>query len=183
MADEAPTQDQILARLTGQQPPAAAPAVPPAAPPATPPAAPAAPAGETPTDPADNDAAKWKALSRQNEARAKENADKAKLWDEYQKSQQTAAEQAAAALAEAQKTASEAQAQLLRYEVANTKGVPANLLVGSTKEELEASADALIAFRGQQPTNPAPNLGQGNRGTAPQESPNDWIRRAAGIRF
>jgi vacuolar-type H+-ATPase subunit I/STV1 len=34
-----------------------------------------------------------------------------------------------------------------RAEVAADKGLPANLLSGSTREELEASADALIAFR------------------------------------
>lgn len=36
-----------------------------------------------------------------------------------------------------------------RAEVAAAKGVPANLLSGSTQEELEASADALIAFKGE----------------------------------
>lgn len=36
-----------------------------------------------------------------------------------------------------------------RAEVAASKGVPAALLTGSTQEELEASADALIAFKGE----------------------------------
>lgn len=37
-----------------------------------------------------------------------------------------------------------------RAEVAAEKGIPAELLSGSTREELEASADALIAFKGDQ---------------------------------
>jgi len=34
----------------------------------------------------------------------------------------------------------------LRSEIASAKGVPANLLTGSTQEELEAQADALLEF-------------------------------------
>jgi hypothetical protein len=37
----------------------------------------------------------------------------------------------------------------LRSTVASDKGVPAALLSGSTKEELEASADALLEFKGK----------------------------------
>lgn len=37
-----------------------------------------------------------------------------------------------------------------RALVAAAKGVPEALLTGSTKEELESAADALIAFRGEQ---------------------------------
>lgn len=44
----------------------------------------------------------------------------------------------------------------LRNEVAAAKGVPANLISGSTKEELEAAADALITFRGGTPPTPTP---------------------------
>lgn len=46
------------------------------------------------------------------------------------------------------------RAARIRAEVAATKGIPANLLSGSTQEELEASADALIAFRGDVPKGP-----------------------------
>lgn len=50
-----------------------------------------------------------------------------------------------------------------RAEVAATKGVPANLLSGSTQEELEASADALIAFKGDEKPQKLiiPNEGRG----------------------
>jgi|SRR5690606_13073795 len=58
---------------------------------------------------------------------------------ELQKAQERA-EAAERALAAATVTAA-------RAEVAAAKGVPANLLSGDTREALEASADALIAFR------------------------------------
>lgn len=51
----------------------------------------------------------------------------------------------------------------LRAEVAATKGVPASLLTGGTQEELEASADALIAFRGEQKSAPSSSaIGRAN---------------------
>lgn len=40
------------------------------------------------------------------------------------------------------------EAERLRAEVAAAKGVPVDLLHGSTKEELEAYADRLLTFRG-----------------------------------
>ena len=45
--------------------------------------------------------------------------------------------------------AAELESRALRSEVAADKGVPSSLLTGSTREELEASADALIEFRGE----------------------------------
>lgn len=53
------------------------------------------------------------------------------------------------ALAEAQAKLAELTVAKTRAEVAAAKGVPAALLTGSTQEELEASADALIAFKGE----------------------------------
>lgn len=41
----------------------------------------------------------------------------------------------------------EAQGQSLRQEIATAKGVPVALLVGTDREALEASADAIVAFR------------------------------------
>lgn len=51
-------------------------------------------------------------------------------------------------LAAAEKRLQEAEVKALRAEVAAAKGVPADLLHGSTKEELEAYADRLVQFRG-----------------------------------
>lgn len=125
------------------------------------------------------EAEKFKALSRKNEADKKANADKARLWDEFQQQQKTETERLSEAKAAAERDAAEARVELVRVTVANEKGVPAQLLTGSTKEELEASADALLAFKGA--TQPALDLGQGNQGpaTPPDLSANAWIRQAA----
>lgn len=40
-------------------------------------------------------------------------------------------------------------AEVSRLGIASEKGVPAKLLTGETEEELKASADALLAFRGE----------------------------------
>jgi hypothetical protein len=69
-----------------------------------------------------------------------------------------AAEKAASETTE-KLTASEQRA--LRSEVALAKGVPAELLTGTTQEELEASATTLLAFKG---TPVKPDMGGGTRG-------------------
>ena len=68
---------------------------------------------------------------------------------EIEAANKSEAEKTAERLAAAEKRASELEAQALRAEVANEKGVPAKLLAGATREELEAAADELIAFRGE----------------------------------
>ena len=77
----------------------------------------------------------------------KKAADRLTQIEEANKSE---AEKAAARAEAAEKRAAELEAKALRAEVAAAKGVPAALLTGSTQEELEAAADALIAFRGEQ---------------------------------
>jgi len=52
-------------------------------------------------------------------------------------------------LAEFERENAELKSAKTRAEVAAAKGVPAALLTGSTQEELEAAADALITFRGE----------------------------------
>lgn len=84
-------------------------------------------------------------------------ADSAELA-KIRESQKTEAQKQQDALAAAEKRAADAELQVLRAQVAEaasdpSKGItiPASLLSGSTKEELEASAKALIQFRGEQP--------------------------------
>lgn len=98
----------------------------------------------------------WKAEARKHEARAKENAAKAKANEtaaqrlaEIEDANKTEIERVAARAEAAEKRAAELEAKSLRTDVAVEKGVPVGLLTGSTKEELEASAEALIAFRGE----------------------------------
>ena len=69
---------------------------------------------------------------------------------QIEEANKTEAEKAAARAEAAEKRAAELETKALRAEVANAKGVPAALLTGSTQDELEAAADALIAFRGEQ---------------------------------
>lgn len=115
---------------------------------------------------ADTEIEKWKALSRKNEDRAKENADAAdelkKLKEVSLSDQQKreAAEKANAdKLAELEKRANEADARALRAEVASVKGLSetqAKRLTGSTREELEADADDLLSsFKPTEGSKPA----------------------------
>lgn len=74
---------------------------------------------------------------------------KAAKYAELEEANKTEAQKTADRLAAAEKRAAELEAKALRSEVAAAKGVPSALLTGSTQEELEAAADALIAFRGE----------------------------------
>ena len=64
----------------------------------------------------------------------------------------TEAEKQSARTAELERENAELKSASLRATVAATKGVPAELLTGSTQAELEASADALNTFKGVQAT-------------------------------
>lgn len=110
----------------------------------------------------------WKALARKWEARAKAakaDSDDAAKWREYELSQKSEHEQISEKLAAAEAAAANAVAKLTRYEVAASKGVPAEaieLLTGTTKEELEAAADKLLALiANQSKAAPKPDVNQG----------------------
>ncbi|MBM4509352.1 hypothetical protein GS937_09560 [Rhodococcus hoagii] len=64
----------------------------------------------------------------------------------------------------------------LRSDIAADKGVPAALLTGSTQEEIEAAAAALIEFRdgANGPRSPKPNPNQGRGGDHTPSG--DWLR-------
>lgn len=79
---------------------------------------------------------------------------KAEKLAELEESQKTEAQKQQEALERAQRELAELTVAKTRAEVAAAKGVPAELLSGSTQEELEASADALIQFRGAKPNGP-----------------------------
>lgn len=114
-------------------------------------ATPEAPA-QTPTDatPAPEvETIDWKAKAREWERRSKENKTAADELAAIRDSQKSAEQKTAEALAAAQSEAGTFRAQALRYEVAAAKGLDLTLasrLTGSTKEELEADADALMAL-------------------------------------
>lgn len=69
---------------------------------------------------------------------------------EIENAQKTEAQKQADKLDEIQRENAELKSGKLRAEVAAAKGVPAALLSGSTQAELEAAAEALIAFKGEQ---------------------------------
>lgn len=141
---------------------------------------------------------KWKALSRKNEERAKENAEKAQRVDELETQYASVTARVAAAEAEAAAAAARAEAaektvadskaeserSKLLAEVAEAKGLAdPSVLVGSTREELEQWADKIKALIPEIPKAPGAGV-QGDLGSdiAPKEdtpSPNDLIRAAA----
>lgn len=103
------------------------------------------------------------------------------LEDRDKSEAQKLAERAQTAEAEAAK----ASAKLLRFEVASSKKLPAgwaNRLQGSTKEELEADADALLKELGDQQQRQTPNYDGGVRKPAPAPTDmNALIRQKAGL--
>ena len=149
--------------------PPALPADPPA-PPVEPPAPPAPPA-ETPEDiAADRD--KWKHFAREHEKAAKANADAAKKLADIEAASLSDAEKKDKALADTAAERDAAKAELLRFRVAAAKGIPAeaaDLLVGATEDEMNATADRLLAVMKSATPPPAGSADGGPRGPAPTD--------------
>lgn len=116
-----------------------------------------------------------KALQAEREARSqaeKQIADLNARIKEFEDAQKTDEEKQSEAELERQKQFEEtaaakakAEAQLLRYEVAASKGIDlkfVNRINGSTKEELEADADAFLELLGNaSPSSPKPDPSAG----------------------
>ena len=120
--------------IVPETPPAAVPT-----PPATPPAPAEEPLGEGGV----------KALQAERARAAKAEADLKAYRQEIEDSKKTAEQKSADAITAATAAAGEATAKALRYEVAAAKGIDLALaarLTGSTREELEADADALMTL-------------------------------------
>lgn len=79
---------------------------------------------------------------------------KAEQFDALEEQNKTELQKALDRAAAAEALAADASAKALRSEIAAAKNVPVDLLSGATKEELEAAADKLIAFRGEQTPGP-----------------------------
>lgn len=75
---------------------------------------------------------------------------KAAKFEQWENDQKTEAQKLQDERDQAQSELAAERAARIRAEVAASKGVPAELLSGSTQADLEAAADALIAFRGEQ---------------------------------
>lgn len=94
------------------------------------------------------DGTDWKAEARKWEQRAKDNKSAADELEQLKEADKTEAQKAADRATEAEKRATEAEAKALRLEVAQDKGLTpaqAKRLAGTSKEELEADADELLA--------------------------------------
>lgn len=100
-----------------------------------------------PTETAPAQETDWKAEARKWEDRAKANKEAADKLAAFEESQKTEAQKQADALAEAQAKVKdyETREQIGKWkaEVAESTGVPAAALAGSTKEEIEAHAATL----------------------------------------
>ena len=108
--------------------------------------------------------AKLRAEAAKYRTDAKANAEAAKRLAEIEEANKTEAQKQAEALQRLQQENEALKLQSLTAQVAAEKGVPAELLTGSTREEIEARADALLTFRGEQKQTP-PDFGAGQRGT------------------
>lgn len=132
---------------------------------------------------------KWRALARKHESRARENASAAARLAELEESQKTESQRLQDQTAAAQRDRDSAVRQALVYEVALGKGLPTDLakrLVGSTREELEADADAVLALVAPPEPTPTTNpqgfqvvpVTQGARASAPAPADMNQIIRA-----
>ena len=96
----------------------------------------------------------WKAESRKWEQRAKESHKRVQELEPYaakvtelEQASKSELEKAQERAQQLEQALAETQSKAVRAEVSAAKGVPADLLTGNSKEALEASADAILAFR------------------------------------
>ena len=127
----------------------------------------------------------WKQKAREQEKRAKENAEAAKRLEALEEAQKSEAEKSADRLSKAEATATEASSRADRAEVALEKGLTlsqAKRLVGNTREELLADADELLKDIGKQQSqgNRAPREGQTSKPQSGDEDRRAFVRQLTG---
>jgi hypothetical protein len=110
----------------------------------------------------------WKAKAREQETRAKANADAAKRLADIEAAQLSESEKAAKRIGELETSLTDREKSLLRMQVAIDKGLPKELvgrLQGGTAEELAADADTLLELvkADNSPRTPRPDPSQGVR--------------------
>ena len=107
----------------------------------------------------------WKQRAKDAERSAREAQQRVQQYEDANKSE---IEKLTGKLTKAEQRAADAEVQLLRFQVAAEKQVPADavdLLTGTTREELEAKADRLLAL--VQKPEATPDFDGGARETAP----------------
>ncbi|MCH9834303.1 hypothetical protein K0U83_01510 [bacterium] len=104
---------------------------------------------------------------------------------EYEDAQKSELEKAQGKLSKVEQEKAAAESKLLRYEVANDKSVPADVvefLKGNTREELEASAEKLLSFTSKQAATPDFDGGARETSTDPQQADTEaFITQLLGI--
>jgi hypothetical protein len=152
--------------------------------------------------------AKWKTQARENEKRAKANADKAKNYDAYEESQKSEQQKLADRASAAEQRATEAEGRYFRTLAAATYDLPVSMIdqLGTgTEDEINARAETLAAAINERAAVLSAAQAQANgqqrggngAGFRPVESlrpgglpasgnkpsdPNAWIRQALGKR-
>lgn len=154
------------------------------------------------------EAAKWKALARKHEQTAKTNQTAAQRLAEIEDAQKTEQQRLADRLAAAEQERDDARRSHARLMAAATHNIPADLIDrigGNTDEEIEESAQALVAAldaeverrvatriaslpapaepapAGPAATRPVESLTPGGKpASEPPTDPNTWLRRMAG---
>ncbi len=116
------------------------------------------PVKETDSDLGDGGKAALAAEREARKAAERQARDLQKSLKEYEDRDKSELQKALERAEAAEKAAAEAQFTAMRSKVAAAKGVPASSLTGTTEEELNASADELIAWRDQNkpPSTPTP---------------------------
>ncbi len=92
------------------------------------------------------EAAKWKAMSRRHEATAKQNADAARKYAEWEDSQKSEQQRLADQLAAAEQRAVQAELGRAKLMAAATYNIPASMLdriSGSTEDEINEAAEMI----------------------------------------
>ncbi len=123
------------------------------------------------------------AAERQAKASQRQLDDLSKRLKEYEDRDKSELDKLSERATTAEQRATTAESKLLRFEVATEKKLPpgwAARLHGSTREELEADADALLEQLGETRQRQSPDYDGGVRQTARPADMNDLIRRTAG---
>lgn len=123
----------------------------------------------------------YKALAEKWEKYAKRNLEDAKAWREYEESQKTVEEKRAEELEQIRKELAQERAEKMRFEIAAERGITGDaikLIDGSTREEIEEKADALLLLIAQdKPKTIRPDEQQG-RAANIASTPADQFARA-----
>ena len=130
-----------------------------------------------------------KALRSENAGFRKKAAEAIARIEELEARDQSELEKAQTKAAKLEQAKVEAEAKLLRYEVAAEKDVPAealDFLTGNTREELEAKADKLLELVKSRNNTPEPDFDGGAREPAeenltPEEEHNRLFLQAMGL--